>query len=398
MHYWAILANPNIYDVERALEDFPEDTWPIKNDVAEIGDGIVFWRSIKKGDGQRGIVGLGKVISSPRMMKVPTITHKYFVTQAPKTEDLRIRIKTFKLPVPLWIDKDKSLEELSVANGQGNKLYKVSREQWEHILTIAGGWKEFDSNIFPINSDSWEVLSPNIFIKKIDESGFKAGTGIPIEIRKYFNVEDMSFGEQREVKLIYKDKTFDAQIIMDRQRNPRTQLRWKSDFYKLLQKEFSEFYQTVSNDMKSLIELPEIRFKKNLDYQYTYSIEFIDPSVIERDIRSEDEQDCQSSKEGARKYSISKRYERSGKNRKKAIEIHGLTCVMCGFNFEKFYGIKGKGFIEIHHITPLGSNNKEIIVNPETDLVPVCANCHRMIHRRKDDVLGVKELKAIIKS
>jgi 5-methylcytosine-specific restriction protein A len=35
-------------------------------------------------------------------------------------------------------------------------------------------------------------------------------------------------------------------------------------------------------------------------------------------------------------------------------------------------------------------------INPETDLIPVCANCHRMIHRRHDEVLSIEELKAII--
>lgn len=39
---------------------------------------------------------------------------------------------------------------------------------------------------------------------------------------------------------------------------------------------------------------------------------------------------------------------------------------------------------------------EEVEINPETDLVPVCANCHRMIHRRKDDVLTIEELKSIV--
>jgi 5-methylcytosine-specific restriction enzyme A len=50
----------------------------------------------------------------------------------------------------------------------------------------------------------------------------------------------------------------------------------------------------------------------------------------------------------------------------------------------------------VHHVKPLSTIKEEVEINPETDLVPVCANCHRMIHRRKDDVLTIEELKSIV--
>jgi 5-methylcytosine-specific restriction protein A len=52
----------------------------------------------------------------------------------------------------------------------------------------------------------------------------------------------------------------------------------------------------------------------------------------------------------------------------------------------------GKGFIEVHHIKPLFSLDEEVNVNAETDLVPVCSNCHRIIHRKKNAILTVEEL------
>ena len=58
--------------------------------------------------------------------------------------------------------------------------------------------------------------------------------------------------------------------------------------------------------------------------------------------------------------------------RRKAIEIHGSTCIACGFDFEKTYGTHGKGFIEVHHIKPLSTyDGKEVNVDPYKDLVPV---------------------------
>lgn len=90
------------------------------------------------------------------------------------------------------------------------------------------------------------------------------------------------------------------------------------------------------------------------------------------------------------------RYERNPINRARAIEIHGTICKACGFDFEKVYGERGRGFIEVHHINPLFSIDKETDINPETDLVPVCSNCHRMIHRKKNTVLTIEELKLLL--
>ena len=102
--------------------------------------------------------------------------------------------------------------------------------------------------------------------------------------------------------------------------------------------------------------------------------------------------------EGKKTKVYSTRYERSQKNRHDAIRIHGLNCKVCGFNFEKIYGTLGHEFIEIHHKKPLYLNNAEINIDPRNDLVPLCSNCHRMIHRDKYNVLTVEDLKKILLS
>ncbi|WP_437828586.1 HNH endonuclease [Niallia taxi] len=103
-------------------------------------------------------------------------------------------------------------------------------------------------------------------------------------------------------------------------------------------------------------------------------------------------------KEGRPVEYYTKRYERNLKNRMQAIKYHGLNCEACGFDFKKVYGEYGKSFIEIHHTKPLSFINEEIEVNPKTDLIPLCANCHRMVHRKKNEVLTIGELKELIKS
>lgn len=100
--------------------------------------------------------------------------------------------------------------------------------------------------------------------------------------------------------------------------------------------------------------------------------------------------------EGLRCSVLSSRIERSARNRIQAIKLHGYKCQVCGFDFESTYGSLGRNYIEVHHVNPLAEQDGEHIVNPETDLVCLCANCHRMIHRNHNEVLTVDELRNII--
>ena len=102
--------------------------------------------------------------------------------------------------------------------------------------------------------------------------------------------------------------------------------------------------------------------------------------------------------EGAKKSYFTTKYERSKKNRDDAIRYQGCYCHVCGFDFEVTYGELGKSFIEVHHIKPLHTLNEEVVVDPSKDLIPVCSNCHRMLHRFKDYMITIDELKNIIAS
>lgn len=112
------------------------------------------------------------------------------------------------------------------------------------------------------------------------------------------------------------------------------------------------------------------------------------PSVVDSFVRD--------SQEGSKKYIYTTRYERDPLLREQAIKIHGLSCMVCGFNFLETYGELGRGFIHVHHISPL-SITGEHSVNPKTDLAILCPNCHSMIHREKSRVLTIDELKQHIK-
>lgn len=89
------------------------------------------------------------------------------------------------------------------------------------------------------------------------------------------------------------------------------------------------------------------------------------------------------------------KYERNQKARRECVQKKGYQCLVCGRNFEATYGEIGKGFIHVHHLTPISSIGKEYELNVDTDLAPVCPNCHYMLHR-KDPPYTIEELKEIL--
>ena len=89
------------------------------------------------------------------------------------------------------------------------------------------------------------------------------------------------------------------------------------------------------------------------------------------------------------------KYERNQKARRECVAKKGYQCSVCGRDFEATYGEIGKNFIHVHHLTPISTIGKEYELNVDTDLVPVCPNCHYMLHR-KDPPYTIEELKDIL--
>lgn len=98
--------------------------------------------------------------------------------------------------------------------------------------------------------------------------------------------------------------------------------------------------------------------------------------------------------EGTMQQVLVNKYERNPIARKKCIEKYGCICQVCGMDFAKVYGELGTGFIHVHHIVPIstqkGKNHK---IDPENSLIPVCPNCHAMLHKGK---LSIEELREIL--
>ena len=103
-------------------------------------------------------------------------------------------------------------------------------------------------------------------------------------------------------------------------------------------------------------------------------------------------------------YNLTKK-ERNPELRQKCIEFYKqkwsghIRCLCCGFDFGKAYENIGEGYIEIHHVNPHHTFEGKHMVDPLTDLIPLCSNCHSMIHRVKGagKCMTLKELKSLYK-
>lgn len=76
------------------------------------------------------------------------------------------------------------------------------------------------------------------------------------------------------------------------------------------------------------------------------------------------------------------KYERNIMARNECLKFYGTKCAICGFNSETIYGAEFKNKIQVHHIVPISKICKDYKVNPSTDLIPVCPNCHMILHSK----------------
>ena len=99
--------------------------------------------------------------------------------------------------------------------------------------------------------------------------------------------------------------------------------------------------------------------------------------------------------EGTQQATLKAREEakRSFMARKNCLELMGTACLICGFDSEKTYGMPG--IVEVHHLHPLADGG-ERITDPSKDLIPVCPNCHRILHSRDTGVYTPNEVRRMM--
>lgn len=155
------------------------------------------------------------------------------------------------------------------------------------------------------------------------------------------------------------------------------------------------FYREADRDPFTFAGIATVKtHRASIPVQITWSFAKLAhqrPEVIPEEV-----EDFESCIEGASKTILVNAYERNPQARKACIDAHGCICSVCDMSFEDAYGDIGKGFIHVHHLIPLSEIKGEYLLNPLTDLRPVCPNCHAMLHRRRP-AYSIEEMIALRK-
>lgn len=277
-----------------------------------------------------------------------------------------------------------------------------------------------------IQAYSWTIYQEEGVAEKIvDLSLILDGvTGIPKEIRPFFDLDQM--GERKKWNLKFYlskengDRSFQGVVTLV---NRRTRLTLESELVQHLRKAYPDHYQYFSNrrvseqlsdreikDVRIRLYKSEVAPREQVDSSFLGAFEISFPDSFKKgfQVRSTDfildmEWDEQNGyKEGKKR--IYSHYVRERDRRvvqtaiKRAKERYGkVFCEVCGFDFFQMYGEYGLDFIECHHTVPLAERNDLGSITRIEDIALLCSNCHRIVHRKRNQMLSVEQLKEIIK-
>lgn len=192
----------------------------------------------------------------------------------------------------------------------------------------ARAWHYFDKMLGRINDACLSLELPLISVMVVLQDGMKPGTGY-VSYYKWAHPESS-------------DMT-DEQIAQEQWEQVKRCAEWQRllDFYSI-----------------------EMTFKGPGDYMATIKAReaYEEGRRIEKVLKSE--------------------IERNPDVRKACLREKGMTCVVCGFDSEDEYGVKG--IIHVHHLRPLFelAAGELTVTDAINDVVPVCPNCHALIHSR----------------
>jgi 5-methylcytosine-specific restriction enzyme A len=238
--------------------------------------------------------------------------------------------------------------------------------------------KEFQSNDLLLFRQNNKILP---LIKAVGSSQFTDGVRINKPYHQIFNPKESthytSRGSARAIRVLFNNKIFDADYRYEGQTDEEIELqsiRFKKDLK-------AEFKAVFPFDKGEFV----IALGRDLNH-------FLFINIENDALESED---AESYPEGRISYRKHKVLERNPKVIKKAkkdfFKKHGFyACQVCGFRFDKVYGERGEKFIEGHHVKLVSEMEAGENTQPK-DIVLLCSNCHRMIHRKPR--ISVEDLK-----
>lgn len=382
--FWSLTCNPRTgYDIYCALDRVELDWWTTKKAKIRVGDRVAIWKTLggSKFPKNYGIVAFGEVIDGPKIRG--DVGNPCWKTGLESSlEEERVAVRYFQLPNgPLWINgsADAILKDLNAYRAHGGTAFSVSITQFESILREAGGWPTVIKTKVGMNR------------KKFIEShgatcrNWNWSWSFINEKEKFiiFGVWDRYTEGNTAVILKEEWRTNDKGRKLAGYNQSREHIRLiEEEGYQL--KTFTMIYSDDNKDEEGIGPAKIEGFIPKLTNRTLFRIgkEWRGVDGVPGNQMPE-EDNSEQYVEGAVKTVTVNTYERNPEALAKCIEHYGCECAVCAFNFETYYGSIGKDYIHVHHIVSLSEIKQEYTLDPLKDLIPVCPNCHAILHRTR---------------
>lgn len=230
---------------------------------------------------------------------------------------------------------------------------------------------------------SFELIGERTIVKRIDQSLLKYGEiRIPNYLRDYFHFHEMEKHDRWDIHIRYSQRGYDGVLYLDDYKRLRGKLRWGKDLTRALSNSISSYVYEESLE----VEAPLIRLEKI--HRTAFHLDIIFPDEVRRDAAEYREH-------GDRFiYGVRSRYELDPEIRIQVLKIHGTSCAVCGLHYEDLYGDLGRGYIQVHHTGSVEAQPESL--DFERDFIPICENCHGIIHRSREHMVELSELRQIV--
>jgi predicted HNH restriction endonuclease len=357
---WIFQSNPDRFDIDGSLAAQTDIRW-LANQHAEAmkpGQLVYIWRNRGENKATSGIVAVGVITSAPAVVPDLLSSHKYWSSpEEASTPSMRVSLRVLDVASAKGVVKSEWLSSDPVCASLPNlRMRQQTNYQIEarHSQRLARLWGKTGRDF-----DRLDLL---IALRAYDET-----FGKPISELAGSPVANAALLCGRAVSSIYSKvmnfRAMDSRVAGVGQANAGapTEAVWK------------EFWNGSGIDRAKL--------ERSLEGMMSPGSE---PTSL-RQLEAEVEAAPDYSEEGRRVLVTHYRIER---NRQVVDDAKAawfaadplLRCSVCRMSFVETYGAVGEGFIEAHHVERI-STREGPYVPDLADLVPICANCHRMVHR-----------------
>lgn len=374
MTAWIFQGNPDTFDVERYVATATEVRWLVRQHGTQIkvGDTVYIWQALGKERRDSGVLAVCTVTAAPAVMPDDEASRPFWSNPMDaNAPELRAMLRVVERASPKyvikrdWLKEDPICHDLPVFIRPQGTNYPLNED---HANRLARLWSR-TGLIF----DRYELLACLRAYSQVWDKAVSKAPGSP--------VAQTAVRIGRAVSSVY------AKLMNFRSLDPRHAGAGQTHGGEGDEDVWNNFWRDDSLDIA------------RLDAELA-AMETPGASVeLQRELEvSAGEISKTYSAEGRRKLVMHFRIERDRRvvDDAKAAWYNAdprMPCCVCGMSFREVYGDVGRAFIEAHHREPLSSLEAARIPSVE-DLAPVCANCHRMLHR--DATLTVDGLRALL--